>query len=238
MNSWRKVIVVGLVVLETLVLIGCQSGQDGNTDTQVKGSVATEMQTETELVAESESEKENVSTAETELQTETQLETETESEVVDLHEYDFTICYAGDVRLDDAAYTTERLNNSENGIYGCISPELLAIMQGADIMCLNNEFTFSTNGEPLKGKKYTFRGDPERVSVLVDMGVDVVSLANNHVYDYGKQSMLDTFATLEGAGIEYFGAGETLEEAMRPVYYEIDGKTIALVGRLVLKSIK
>ena len=230
MNSWRKVIVVGLVVLETLVLIGCQSGQDGNTDTQVKGSVATEMQTETELVAESESEKENVSTAETELQTETQLETETESEVVDLHEYDFTICYAGDVRLDDAAYTTERLNNSENGIYGCISPELLAIMQGADIMCLNNEFTFSTNGEPLKGKKYTFRGDPERVSVLVDMGVDVVSLANNHVYDYGKQSMLDTFATLEGAGIEYFGAGETLEEAMRPVYYEIDGKTIALVG--------
>ena len=189
-----------------------------------------EFQSETDSKEESERETETDIATETESGVESETETESESEIIDLHEYDFTICYAGDVRLDDAAYTTERLKNSENGVYDCISPELLAIMQDADIMCLNNEFTFSTNGKPLNGKKYTFRGDPERVSVLIEMGVDVVSLANNHVYDYGEQSMLDTFSTLEGAGIEYFGAGKTLEEAMRPVYYEIDGKTIALVG--------
>ena len=50
--------------------------------------------------------------------------------------------------------------------------------------------------------------------------------ANNHVYDYGKQALLDTFATLEDAEIDYFGAGENLEEAMKPVYYEMDGKII------------
>ncbi len=148
----------------------------------------------------------------------------------DLHEYDFTVCFGGDISLDESAVTTDRLDNSENGIYDCISPELIAIMQQADLMCLNNEFTYSTNGSPMEGKAYTFRAHPNRVGVLQEMGVDIVLLANNHVYDYGRQAMLDTFETLENAEIDYFGAGENLEEAMKPVYYEIDGKKIAFVG--------
>lgn len=148
----------------------------------------------------------------------------------DLHEYDFTICFGGDISLDESAVTTNRLDDSENGIYDCISPELISIMQQANLMCLNNEFTYSTNGNPMEGKAYTFRAHPNRVEVLQEMGVDIVLLANNHVYDYGKQAMLDTFQTLECANIAYFGAGKNLEEAMQPVYYEIDGKTIAFVG--------
>ena len=42
--------------------------------------------------------------------------------------------------------------------------------------------------------------------------------------------MLDTFSTLENADIDYFGAGKNIEEAMSPIYYEFDGKTVALVG--------
>ena len=97
-------------------------------------------------------------------------------------------------------------------------------------MCLNNEFTYSTNGSPMSGKAYTFRAHPDLVSVLQEMGVDIVTLANNHVYDYGKQAFLDTLTTLENADIDYFGAGKNLEEAMAPVYYEVDGKTIAFVA--------
>lgn len=156
--------------------------------------------------------------------------TEFETESVDLHEYDFTLCFAGDISLDEAAVTTAQLDASENGIYDCISPELIQVMKDADLMCLNNEFTFSTNGSPMEGKMYTFRANPNRVSVLQEMGVDVVQLSNNHVYDYGKQALLDTFTTLENANIDYFGAGKNLEEAMSPVYYEIDGKIVALVG--------
>ena len=175
---------------------------------------------------------------ETEIQTEetepsemqSEIVAETESEIIDLHAYDFTLCFAGDISLDENAVTTAQLDCSENGIYDCISPELIQIMQDADIMCLNNEFTFSTNGSPMPDKAYTFRANPERVAVLQKMGVDVVTLANNHVYDYGKQALLDTFSTLESAEIEYFGAGENLDEAMDAVYYEIDGKTIAFVG--------
>jgi len=153
-----------------------------------------------------------------------------ETETIDLHAYDFTLCFAGDISLDEAAVTTAQLDASENGIYGCISPELIQIMKDADLMCLNNEFTYSTNGSPMEGKAYTFRAKPERVAVLQEMGVDVVQLSNNHVYDYGKQALLDTFTTLEEADIDYFGAGKNLDEAMAPIYYEFDGKTVALVG--------
>lgn len=153
-----------------------------------------------------------------------------ESSLPEQHPYDFTLCFGGDISLAETAVTTERLEKSPNGIYDCISEELISIMQQADLMCLNNEFTYSMNGAPLKGKKYTFRADPKRVEVLKELGVDVAQLSNNHVYDYGKQALLDTFTTLENAQIKYFGAGRTLKEAMAPVYFELDGKVVALVG--------
>ena len=103
-------------------------------------------------------------------------------------------------------------------------------MNNADYTCINNEFTYSTGGAPLKGKMWTFRAHPDRVKYLKEMGVDLALLANNHVYDYGKEAMLDTLTTLKDAGIKYFGAGANLEEAMKPVYVELDGKTVAFVA--------
>ena len=160
--------------------------------------------------------------------TELIVETEPEPEITGA--YDFTICFAGDISLDENAVTTAKLDASDGDIATCISPELLDIMRNADLMCLNNEFTYSTNGSPMEGKMYTFRANPKRVSVLQEMGVDLVTLANNHVYDYGKQALLDTFDILEGAGITYFGAGRNLEEAMAPLYVTLDDKTVAFVG--------
>lgn len=151
------------------------------------------------------------------------------SEPVDTS-FDFTICFAGDINLDENWDTTRFLDTQPGGIYDCISSELTEVMRAADIMCLNNEFTYSTGGAPLPGKAYTFRADPERVEVLDQLGVDAVTLANNHVYDYGKEALLDTFTVLEEAGVPYFGAGRNLEEAMQPLYLEVDGKTVALVA--------
>ncbi|MBD5548808.1 MAG: CapA family protein [Lachnospiraceae bacterium] len=144
--------------------------------------------------------------------------------------FDFTVCFAGDINLDENWCTTQYMSAQPNGIYDCISEKLVDFMKDADIMCLNNEFSYSTQGKPLAGKAYTFRANPERVEVLQQLGVDAVTLANNHVYDYGKEAMMDTFAVLEDAGIPYFGAGDTLQRAMKPLYLEVDGKTIALVA--------
>ena len=184
----------------------------------------------------SEREKESVSTESAPLDTpvpthaaEPTEAPEPSSEQVDTG-FDFTICFAGDINLDENWDTTRFLDTQPGGIYDCISPELTEAMRAADIMCLNNEFTYSTGGAPLPGKAYTFRAAPERVEVLEQLGVDAVTLANNHVYDYGEEALLDTFSVLEGAGVPYFGAGRTLEEAMQPLYLEVEGKTVALVA--------
>lgn len=196
-----------------------------NVDADIAATVTVEeIVTEVEITEES-IEEESITIIET-----VESETEEVAELESQNPYDFTICFAGDINLDENWSTTQYLNEQPNGISDCISKELLEHMNEADIMCLNNEFTFSNGGEPLPDKMYTFRANPERVSVLQEMGVDIVKLANNHVYDYGKQALLDTFDTLEGAGIEYVGAGRNLSEAMEPVYMELDGRTIAFVA--------
>ncbi len=158
-----------------------------------------------------------------------EYEDETEVEV-DLNSYDFTLTFAGDINFADNSTTMDYYNSTPNGIADCISPELIKIMNDADIMCLNNEFTYSTTGSPLNGKAYTFRAHPSRVDILKEMGVDIVTLANNHVFDYGETSFLDTLDTLKSADILYYGAGKNLDEAISPVYFDIQGKTLAYVA--------
>ena len=148
----------------------------------------------------------------------------------DAKPYDFTICFAGDINLDENWGTTIFMDSQENGIYDCISPELMEHMQDADIMCLNNEFTYSTRGEKLAGKIKIDALTKRELEVLKEMGVDIVKLANNHACDYGEESLLDTMDTLKNAGIDYIGSGADLEEAMTPVYIELDGKTVAFVA--------
>ncbi len=208
-----------LVLVLALFLTGCQAKED----VAVEESTLPEYSIAEEVVSEETQEAEEVSESVSEPE-------ETVEEAVDLHPYDFTLCFAGDINLYDKWCTTLFMDRQENGIYDCISPELIEMMCAADIMCLNNEFTYSDRGTPTAGKAFTFRAKPSRVEVLHQLGVDVVSLANNHTYDYGKDSILDTFDTLEEAQVAYFGAGRTLEDAMQPYYAKVQGKTVAFVG--------
>ena len=121
---------------------------------------------------------------------------------------DFTMFFTGDVMLQYC-----RGVYAEKGINGLITPYLQQEMVNADMTVINNEFPFSTRGTKAPDKQYTFRVEPSYVSALVDMGVDVASLANNHALDFGQDALLDTFTTLDNAGIPYVGAGETKERA-------------------------
>ena len=103
-------------------------------------------------------------------------------------------------------------------------------MRSADVFMLNNEFPFSTGGTPTPGKKFTFRANPSNIELYEQMGVDVVSLANNHAYDYGETALMDTFTTLENANIPYVGAGRNIDEAKKPLYLIANGIKIAIVS--------
>ncbi len=138
--------------------------------------------------------------------------------------------FAGDVNLDDTLAPAQRYDKEKKGILGGFSRELVDEMNAADIMMVNNEFAYSTRGSKTPDKSFTFRANPDRVTILKEMGVDIVSLANNHALDYGQDALLDTFDTLTQAGIDYIGAGEDLERAKAPVYYTIGDKKIAYIA--------
>lgn len=138
------------------------------------------------------------------------------------------ISFTGDLNFDDRMGTMKLLKS--NGLFAALSNDVRAVLAESDILMINNECTFSTRGEPLEGKAYTFRSDPSNVSILKELGVDIVGIANNHVCDYGMEALSDTIATLDGAGIPNVGAGNNLEEAKRPWYFVANGKKIAFVA--------
>ncbi|MDE6904647.1 MAG: CapA family protein [Lachnospiraceae bacterium] len=143
---------------------------------------------------------------------------------------EITLEFTGDVNFSEGYVTTKHMDKSPGGIYDCFSPELLEEMNAADIMMVNNEFTYSTRGKAIPGKAYTFRADPSRVENLKVFGTDIVNVANNHVYDYGPEALLDTLETLDRAGIPHVGAGENLKEASKPYYFVCNGRKIAIVS--------
>lgn len=143
---------------------------------------------------------------------------------------DVTMIFAGDICFYDAFANMSALRSRGGNIESSVDEKLLAKMRNADICMVNNEFAYSDRGTPLAGKTYTFRSNPSNVGLLSDMGVDLVSLANNHVYDYGEDALLDTLDILKGEGIAYVGAGRNLLEASAPYVAEINGRKIAFLS--------
>ena len=141
-----------------------------------------------------------------------------------------TISIVGDISLADNWKIMPRYDASGKGVYGILSEEVVDIMKKSDLMIANSEFTVSTRGTPMKGKQYTFRANPSRLSIYDEMGIDMVTLANNHVYDYGKDAFLDMLSSFEEKGLPHIGAGRNLEEAMKPYYFIIGGYKFAFVN--------
>lgn len=144
-------------------------------------------------------------------------------------EGEFTIVFTGDLIFDRGQNPWAASAYSE-GIESCFDEESWEIMRSADFLVVNNEFAYSDGGSPTPNKKYTFRCPPETAEWLEEMGTDVAALANNHIYDYGEEGILDTFETLDELGIPYIGAGRNIEEAQKPAYFIAGGTIVALLN--------
>ncbi len=106
---------------------------------------------------------------------------------------------------------------------------ILAVLGGADIAFVNLESPLTVGGEPAN-KDFVFRGPPAGAQGLVDAGVDVVTLGNNHVLDYGLTGLRDTWAALNAAGLPQTGSGENEASARTPAIIERNGLRIAFLG--------
>ena len=65
---------------------------------------------------------------------------------------------------------------------------------------------------------YLFMGPPDVAKDLRAMGFDALGRANNHLYDYGPEGMLETNAHLDEAGIAHSGSGPNYGAARAPRY--------------------
>ena len=138
--------------------------------------------------------------------------------------------FGGDICFADNYVVMQHLKTTENGLWDCIDPAWGAVMRNADLAMLNNEFTISDRGTRMAGKMYTFRASPQHTALYKELGVDFVTLANNHAYDFGTDAFLDTLDALRQNGIDYAGGGRNAEEAQKPFYYLVDGRKIAFVS--------
>jgi poly-gamma-glutamate capsule biosynthesis protein CapA/YwtB (metallophosphatase superfamily) len=99
----------------------------------------------------------------------------------------------------------------------------------SDITMVNLENPVSSRGT-LIPKTFNFRMNPKYLEVLKNGGIDIVTCANNHTFDFGKDALFDTMRFLDSIGIKHVGAGKNLSEARKPVIFNIKNKKIGFLG--------
>lgn len=102
------------------------------------------------------------------------------------------------------------------------------LFEEEDLVFGNLEGPLSNNGKSIK--KSSLYSPPDAIHSLKYAEFNILSLANNHVFDYGESAFLETTKLLEENDINYCGAGRNLEEARRPAIFHIKGIKIAFLA--------
>jgi hypothetical protein len=133
-----------------------------------------------------------------------------------------TLAFAGDVHFEDR---TRLLLADPATAFGPIA----AILRSADFTAVNLETAITNRGTP-QPKTYHFRAPATAFTALRDAGVDLVTMANNHVLDYGQAGLADTLAAARAARFPYVGIGVNAAAAWAPYVVTINGVKIAIIG--------
>jgi poly-gamma-glutamate synthesis protein (capsule biosynthesis protein) len=108
---------------------------------------------------------------------------------------------------------------------------LFEVFKSSDIAFLNFEQVLADHGYPQP--KAIAKADPSMVSEFTRAGVNLVSIANNHMTDFGPSGIETTRRTLEANGIKFSGAGANVAQAVEPAVIEKKGLKVALLAFLV-----
>jgi poly-gamma-glutamate capsule biosynthesis protein CapA/YwtB (metallophosphatase superfamily) len=136
------------------------------------------------------------------------------------------LALAGDTML--GRKVGERLR--EAGPESLFAPEVVEAARDADLVIANLECCISERGMPAPRRVFHFRAPPVAAEALAHLGVDCVTLANNHALDYGPEALLDTLEHLRAAGIRALGAGADQDAARRSLSLEANGDRLRLVA--------
>jgi len=133
-----------------------------------------------------------------------------------------TLMFVGDVMLNRGVeYTVEKYGD---GDFKFPFLKIRDYLQKANILFGNLEGPISDKGTKV-GSVYSFRANPDSIDGLIWAGFDILSVANNHIFDYGREAMEDNFLRLGKKGIDYVGGGFSEVEAHSPIIKEIKSST-------------
>lgn len=109
-----------------------------------------------------------------------------------------------------------------------LGEDLSKIIEEADYRIFNLEAPFSDSESPILKYGPSLIAKPNTAFLYKSLGVNLLTLANNHIMDQGRKGLETTIATLRNNGIEYVGAGVDLEKASRPYITVVNGVKIGV----------
>ena len=137
------------------------------------------------------------------------------------------IAFVGDIMLDRGVY--QKINQKGEGDFNFAFANIKEDLKKYDFLVGNLEGPVSDKGED-RHNLYSFRMDPSVLDTLKEVGFDAVSVANNHINDWGIDAMKDTFERIDNKGIKAIGGGENIENASEPKIVEVNETKIALLS--------
>ncbi|MBS3956424.1 MAG: CapA family protein [Clostridiales bacterium] len=136
-----------------------------------------------------------------------------------------TVAAVGDMHFDRQV---KQLIEREGGLAPLV--HVAAHLSAADVTVGNLESPLSNGGTPWPDKDVRFRGDPRAIEGIKASGFTFLSLANNHILDYGAEALRDTVLALDTAGVRYAGAGANRSAAWKPAVAAYGETTVAFLS--------
>jgi poly-gamma-glutamate capsule biosynthesis protein CapA/YwtB (metallophosphatase superfamily) len=151
------------------------------------------------------------------------IESEYSSRLIEARE--LSMLFVGDIMLSrSVGRIMER-----NADYRHPFLESAAALREADLTFGNLEGPISNRGTN-QGSEYSLRADPKVIEGLNFAGFDVLAIANNHIWDWGSDALVDTATLLQENNIEAVGAGSDYVAANKPIIKKIDGLSVAFLA--------
>ncbi len=121
---------------------------------------------------------------------------------------------------------SNRILNTPESIYG----DLLPALRDSDLRMANLECPLVADGRPVDKSGAVLRGVSGHIHGLTTVPFEVVTLANNHVFDYGTDAFFQTRNLLDRNHIQSTGAGVCLAEAEKPLIVTVNGIRIGIIS--------
>lgn len=118
----------------------------------------------------------------------------------------------------------------QTGAIPADSAPIFEFLRSADLTIANLELPITDGKRHPIEKPLIIWAEPHLAGDIVEMGIDIANIANNHSVDYGWDGLVDTIDALSPHGVKCVGAGETIEQALAPAIVEVRGKKVAVLG--------